>query len=203
MTFILDNLLLVGLALVSGGLLLWPLLKRGGGSATLTPLDATQLINHDNAVIVDIRAEKDFALGSLAGARNLPQATLAERASELVRFKARPLLIICDNGQQSTRAIATFKGVGFTDVHALGGGIAAWKTAALPLVLATRGDARSGPRDAGRKGKSDNRGRQQKPRIAGPEVVEASPAPVLSITDATVVGVDDKAAEDGRMKEVS
>lgn len=198
MTFILDNLLLVGLALVSGGLLLWPLLKRGGGSATLGPLEATQLINHDNAVIVDIRSEKDFTLGSLAGARNLPQAVLAERASELVRFKARPLLLICDNGQQSTRAIATFKDVGFSDVHALAGGVAAWKTAALPLVVATRGDGRSGPKEASRKPKSDNRGRQQKSRT-----VAAMPLSAAAPGDAAVVAVDEKAADDRRLKEVS
>ncbi len=200
MTFILDNLLLVGLALVSGGLLLWPLLlslvKRGEGSAALSPLEATQLINHHNATIVDLRDEKEFALGSLAGARNIPQAALGERATELVRFKARPLLLVCANGQQSMRAIATFKDIGFVDVHALAGGVAAWKTAALPLVLSTRGDARSAPREAGRKGKGDNRNRTQKPQLAAPEPVALSPV-------APAVVVNDPTPEDGRIKEVS
>ena len=206
MNFLLDNLLLVGLALVSGGLLLWPivssLVKRGEGSTTLTPLEATQLINHHNAVIVDLRAEKDFALGSLAGARNLPQATLAERANDLVRFKSRPLLLICDSGQQSTKAIATFKNLGFADVHALAGGIAAWKTASLPLVQASRNDARSTPKEAGRRGKSDHRGRQQKPRIAAPDTAVAA-APIIAAANEAPVVVVEPAPEDGRVKEVS
>jgi len=189
-TFILDNLLLVVLALASGGLLLWPLLKRGEGSATLSPLQATQLINHHNAVIVDIRDEKDFAGGSLAGARNLPDATLAERAGELVRFKARPLLIVCDSGQRSTRAIATFTGLGFTEVHALAGGIAAWKQAALPLVQSLRGDARVA-KEPTRKSRNDNRGKPKALPSAVPAVVAA---PAI---------VDEPAAANDPVKEIS
>ena len=173
MTFLLDNLLLVVLAVASGGLLLWPLLKRGEGSATLSPLQATQLINHHNAVIVDIRDEKDFAVGSLAGARNLPDAKLAERASELVRFKARPMLVVCDSGQRSTRAIATFKAQGFTEVHALAGGIAAWKQAALPLVQSARADARAPSKDPSRRSKNDNRGKPKSLPVVTPTVVDS------------------------------
>ena len=71
MKFLLDNVFLIAIALVSGGLLAWPLFRKGGGSTTLSALEATQLINHRNAIVVDVRDEKDFALGSLAGARNL------------------------------------------------------------------------------------------------------------------------------------
>ncbi len=195
MTFLLDNLIFVALALASGGLLLWPLLKRGEGSATLSPLQATQLINHDNAVIVDIRDEKDFAAGSLAGARNLPEATLATRASELVRFKARPLLIICASGQRSTRAISIFTAQGFAEVHALAGGIAAWKQAALPLVQSTRGDARGASKEPTRKTKNDARGKQKALPAAAETVVDATPA-VGSAVDA-------RAPADGPLKEVS
>jgi len=194
-TFLLDNLLLVVLALGSGGLLLWPLLKRGEGSATLSPLQATQLINHHNAVIVDIRDEKAFAGGSLAGARNVPDAALATRASELVRFKARPLLIVCDSGQRSTRAIATFTAQGFTEVHALAGGIAAWKQAALPLVQSTRGDARVPSKEPTRRSKNESRGKQK----ALPSNVE----PVVDGTPGISSPIDDHVPADGPIKEAS
>jgi rhodanese-related sulfurtransferase len=141
---------------------LWPLIKGGGSSTALSPLEATQLINHRNAIVVDLRAEKDFALGSLAGARNIPNAVLADRAAELVRFKARPLLIICDAGQQSTRAIATFKAQGFTEAFSLAGGIAAWKQASLPLVQGGRDNTRVAAKDTNRKGRNDNRSRSSK-----------------------------------------
>ncbi|MEO8937716.1 MAG: rhodanese-like domain-containing protein [Burkholderiaceae bacterium] len=158
MKFLIDNLLLVAIALTSGGLLLWPLIRKAGGSTALTPLLATQLINHRNAIVVDVRDEKDFALGSLAGARNIPFANLAERASELVRFKARPVLIICAAGPQSAKAIEQFAAQGFEEAHSLAGGIAAWRQAGLPLVQPTR-DGKTAGRDPARKIKGDGRAR--------------------------------------------
>lgn len=160
MKFLLDNLLLIALALVSGGLLLWPLIRKGGAAAALSPLEATQLINHRNAIVVDVRDDKDFQAGSLTGARNLPFAQLAERTAELVRFKGRPVLIVCDAGQQSSRAVATFKAQGFEDAHALAGGVAAWKAAGLPLVQPGR-DTRPAAND-GRRNRNESRGGRSK-----------------------------------------
>jgi rhodanese-related sulfurtransferase len=178
-TFLLDNILLIGVALASGGLLVWPMLSRSSGSTTLSPLEATQLINHRNAIVVDLRDEKDFAAGSLAGARNIPQATLKERAGELSRFKARPLLVICAAGQQSARALATFKEHGFDETFSMAGGIDAWKKAALPLVQAGRDNTRPVARETGKKAR-ENRSRAS--RLAGRAPTDAAPveAPVGS-----------------------
>ncbi len=159
MKFFIDNVYLFAIALVSGGLLLWPLIRRGGGSASLSPMLATRLINHRNAIVVDVRDEKDFAAGSLAGARNLPFAVLKDRASELIRFKSRPVLVVCGSGQDSSRAVAVFVAEGFAEAHALAGGVAAWKQAGLPLVQPGRDNTKAPPRDAGRKGRADQRGR--------------------------------------------
>ncbi len=150
MKFILDNLYLFAIALASGGMLLWPLLKRGGGSASVSPLQATQLINHRNAIVIDVRDEQAFAAGSVTGARNIPFSRLEERIAELTRFKARPAVVVCESGQQSTRALAILKAQGFEETHALAGGLSAWKQAGLPLVQATRDTARSAPRESGK-----------------------------------------------------
>ncbi len=192
MTFFYDNLLLIALALVSGGLLFWPMLRRGGGDASLSPLEATQLINHRNAIVVDVRDEKAFAEGSLAGARNIPADALATRAAELSRFKARPILVVCAAGQQSARAIATFKEQGFADAYTLAGGIAAWRQASLPLVQGGRGDTNRPAKDAGRK-KSDNRGRPPKSTGA---VVPSAVEPASAIGEAVVPAADAIAAGD-------
>lgn|GEM_PF-87796 len=162
MKFILDNIFLIAIALVSGGLLLWPLLKKGGGSTSVSPLEATQLINHRNAIVVDVREEKDFAAGSLAGARNLPFTALAERAGEFARFKARPVVIVCDAGQRSSSAIATFKAQGFEEAYSLAGGVSAWRGASLPLVQPGRDNGKSAPKELTRKAKNDNRNRAAK-----------------------------------------
>lgn len=204
MTFLIDNLYLIVIALVSGGLLLWPLLKRGGGATALSPLEATQLINHRNAIVVDVRDEKDFAAGSLAGARNIPFTALATRASELVRFKSRPVLIVCGAGPESAKSIEQFKAQGFEEAYSLAGGAAAWRQAGLPLVQPGRDNARPVVKDAGRRSKGDNRsgGRGKTQVLAAP--AKAGDAPI----EAVAVPVPPEAANDGdpaatRVKELS
>ena len=197
MKFLLDNLYLFAIALVSGGLLVWPLIKRGGGATALSPLLATQLINHRNAVVVDVRDEKAYALGSLAGARNLPFATLKERAAELVRFKARPVLVVCDAGQDSARATAIFKEQGFEEAHSLAGGIGAWKTAGLPLVQPGRDSAKPAQKD--RKPRNDRARSGGRPPRNANGVAVAAP---VSATAAAPVADEATDAPD-RLKEVS
>lgn len=204
--FILDNLLLVAIALVSGGLLVWPLLKKGGGSTSVSALQATQLINHRNAIVVDVRDEKDFVLGSLAGARNIPFANLGERSSELVRFKSRPVVIVCDAGQQSARAIATFKAQGFEEAFSLAGGVAAWRQASLPLVLPGRDNQKSAGREATRKPKNDNRNRNSKSAARDvavvPLVAEASANDSVAAVEPIIVAGETPPTP-GRLKEIS
>ena len=200
MKFLLENIFLIGIALVSGGLLLWPLLRKSSGSTALSSLEATQLINHRNAIVVDVRDEKDFAVGSLAGARNIPFANLAERAAELVRFKARPVLIVCGAGQDSAKAVATFKAQGFEEAYSLAGGIAAWKQASLPLVVAGRDSGKSQAKDPSRKSRNDGRSgeRKAKQRALTAPAAEVVPAPS---TTAANDAPDD--APPDRVKELS
>jgi rhodanese-related sulfurtransferase len=185
--FVLDNILFIAAAAISGFMLLWPKLGRGSGDSVVSPLEATQLINHRNAIIVDLRDEKAYAAGSLANARHAPFAELKARVAELVRFKARPVVVLCQTGQQSGRAVATFKEGGFEEAYALAGGIEAWQKAGLPLVSPrdTKQLPKPGPRqgsqDTPRKGKSDNRGK----------------APIVATLAATPASADGESANDG------
>ena len=204
MKFILDNIFLIAIALVSGGLLLWPLLKKGGGSTSVSPLQATQLINHRNAIVVDVRDEKDFAAGSLAGARNLPFATLADRASDFARFKSRPVVIVCDSGQRSATAIATFKAQGFEEAYSLAGGVSAWKAASLPLVQPGRDNARVAAKDPSRKSKNEQRQRAAKALRDAPVVPAAAEIsandPIASVEPVVVADAAPPAPD--RLKEL-
>ena len=138
--FILENIFLIAIVMVSGGLLLWPMISRRAGAAALGTIQATQLINGKNAIVLDVREAAEFAKGSITGARNLPLAALAERLGELTRFKTRPFLVVCESGQRSARALGTLKKLGYADAHNLAGGLAAWKQAGLPLVKASAKD---------------------------------------------------------------
>ncbi|HTT13842.1 MAG TPA: rhodanese-like domain-containing protein [Burkholderiaceae bacterium] len=131
MQFFTDNILLFAIAFASGGMLLWPLLRARTAGPSLTTLEATRLINGRNAQIVDVRSAADFATGSLPHARNIPSGSLKERAGELK--KERPVILVCNTGSTAGSAAAQLRANGFAEVFVLAGGIAAWRSAGLPL----------------------------------------------------------------------
>ncbi|MGH9578172.1 MAG: rhodanese-like domain-containing protein [Terriglobales bacterium] len=133
MEFITKNIFLVLIAAISGGMLLWPLLRKGTGGPWVSTLQATQLMNRDDAVVVDVRPAAEFAKGHILGARNIPLADLEKRASELDKHKAKPLILHCGDGNRAGGAVAVLRKKGFDSVHNLAGGYAAWQQAGLPV----------------------------------------------------------------------
>lgn len=131
MKFITDNILFIAMALVSGGMLLWPSLRRARGGATLDTLRATRLINDSQAVVVDVSEPAEFNAGHLPGARNIPLAELDKRLSEL---PDKPLLVTCASGQRSQSAVATLRKAGRAESYSLLGGLREWRQAGLPVV---------------------------------------------------------------------
>ncbi len=217
MNFVINNWYLIAAALVSGGMLLWPLVRRSGGSSAVTPLEAVQLINQRNAIVIDVRSEAAFAAGSLTGARNIPVATLDARIADIARFKARPAIVVCETGQTSTKALAALKTAGFDEAHPLAGGLAAWKQAGLPLVGAPRETPRAPPKDRAREGRNEirakdrNKGMKTAPRpraqpaieapvtaseaLNGRDVLEADALPGASGTEAPATATPDRVKE--------
>jgi rhodanese-related sulfurtransferase len=130
--FIIDNIFLIGLAVLSGGALLLPFLQQRGNKLSL--LQATQLINQNKTIIIDVRDEAQFASGHIREARNIPVKELAKRVGELDKFKTRNVLVVCQTGTQSPKAAATLTKAGFNEVFGLAGGMAAWQAQALPVV---------------------------------------------------------------------
>lgn len=132
MKFLIDNIWLIALALVSGGALAWPNLQRRGDKVSL--LQATQLINQGKAIVVDIREPADFATGHLREARNIPLKELDSRIGELDKFKSKTVIAVCQRGVTSAKAVAQLKKAGFNETVGLDGGIAAWQAQGLPLA---------------------------------------------------------------------
>ncbi|HEY5800900.1 MAG TPA: rhodanese-like domain-containing protein [Burkholderiaceae bacterium] len=134
MNFIIDNIILVGLVVVSGAMLMLPALQRRGKK--VTPLQATLMINKDKATIVDVRGSDEFAAGHLRDAKNIPLADLATRAAELDKAKSKPVIVVCQTGVRSAKAAAQLEKAGFTEAYSLDGGVAAWSSGGLPLTRA-------------------------------------------------------------------
>ena len=136
MKFLIDNWMLIGVALASGGLLLWPLISSGMAAGSLSATGAVQLINRDRAVVIDVSETEEFAAGHVAGAKNLPLNQLEEKLPSAVKNKALPLIMVCPTGARASRAVAMAKKLGYEQAQCLAGGLKSWKEANLPLQKA-------------------------------------------------------------------
>ncbi|PKO44443.1 MAG: sulfurtransferase [Betaproteobacteria bacterium HGW-Betaproteobacteria-3] len=133
MKFIVDNWMLMAVALASGAMLFWPMVAKGGRMGQLSAAGAVQLINREKAVVIDINEPAEFAAGHVVGARNVPLGQLEQQLPNTVKNKALPLVIVCATGSRSSRALAVAKKLGYEQAQVLGGGLTAWKEASLPL----------------------------------------------------------------------
>ncbi len=131
--FVSDNLFLVAVAFVSGAMLIWPAVRRAGGGESVSTLQATLLMNQQNALVLDVRDAAEYGKGHMLNARNIPLAELEARAAELEKHKAKPVIVVCDTGNRSGRAAAALRKKGFERVFTLSGGIGAWQQAGLPV----------------------------------------------------------------------
>lgn len=131
--FIQQNMMWVGLALVSGMMLIWPMLT-GGSKDELSPAATTMKMNREEAVVLDVRDTKDFDLGHIHGARHIALEQLNKHLSEIEKFKTKPVIVCCANGMRSGSAVSSLRKAGFEQVFMLSGGISAWNEANLPLT---------------------------------------------------------------------
>ncbi len=129
------HLLLFAIAVVSGGMLLWSFGKRlfVRGAPQVSPAEAVQLINHRDALVLDVRAAAERSGGHIPHARHLPFNELKQRTGELEQFKSRPVVVSCQWGAQAAVACAALKKNGFSEVFVLRGGVNAWREANLPM----------------------------------------------------------------------
>lgn len=134
MQFVQNNLMLIAVALLSAGMLVWPLIgRRISGVKEVETLEATQLINHRDAVILDVREDKEFATGHLPNAKHIPLGQLAARLKDVEKFKNKPIVVNCRSGARSATACGILRKNGFEEVYNLKGGINAWQQANMPV----------------------------------------------------------------------
>jgi len=134
MQFIQNNLLIIGLIVVSGAMLLWPTIGRMFfGRKQVDAQEAVLKMNHEDAVVLDVREDKEVALGRIPHAKHIPLGQLKNRLSELEKFKAKPVIVACRSGHRSSGACGILTQNGFADVYNLAGGMIAWEQANLPV----------------------------------------------------------------------
>jgi rhodanese-related sulfurtransferase len=132
--FLQDNWMMAALAVVSGAMLIWSFIgSKLSGVEQADTLKATRLYN-DDALILDVREDKEFASGHIPKAKHIPLGKLASRMQELEKHKGKPILVTCRSGQRSARACGMLKKAGFETVYNQEGGIIAWERANLPVT---------------------------------------------------------------------
>jgi rhodanese-related sulfurtransferase len=125
---------LVVIAVMSGLMLLWSLVgNKIRGVRAVDCTGALQLINHKDAVVLDVREQAEFKSGHVLNAKLIPLAKLRDRLGELERYREQPIVVVCRSGQRAATACALLGRAGFAQAYNLTGGMMAWQKLNLPV----------------------------------------------------------------------
>ena len=128
------NMVLLGTVLVSGGLLIWPVIaKLIRPGREVSAVEAVQLINRRDAVVLDVRDAAEYKAGHITNARHVPEGELEARLKDLEKVKTKPIIVSCARGNRSMAIANRLRALGFAEVFSLRGGLAAWQQANMPL----------------------------------------------------------------------
>jgi rhodanese-related sulfurtransferase len=132
--FLSQNIMLVGLFVVSGVMLLYPtIINMMGGSREIGTLEVTRFMNTGNALVLDVRDTVEFGGGRIPKSKNIPLAEIDKRIEEISRFKDKPVIVTCRTNMRASSAVRMLKKQGFADVYQLSGGFSSWQQASLPV----------------------------------------------------------------------
>jgi rhodanese-related sulfurtransferase len=104
---------------------------RLSGIADIEPRAATRMLNDQNAILVDMRTDKDYQAGHIVNALHVPAP---DNLSALEKYRDRPVIVYCNSGKRSIAFSGKLHKQGFESVYNLRGGILAWQKAELPLT---------------------------------------------------------------------
>ena len=97
----------------------------------LKPAALKQSLERNEALVIDVREPGEFAREHIAGAQSFPLSSFDP--ARLPRD--RRLVLCCQSGARSSRALAQLEAAGLHDVAHLDGGLAAWKAARFTTAI--------------------------------------------------------------------
>jgi rhodanese-related sulfurtransferase len=125
--------ILVGAFVVVLTALVFNLVSDPGGKNAVDPMGATALINHEDAVVVDVRSIAEYKGGHIVNAVNIPLNGLGNNLKQLEKHRNKPIVAVCRSGSRSASACRLLRKQGFENVKNLRGGMMAWESANLPV----------------------------------------------------------------------
>lgn len=130
--FVGNNFLLVGIFVVL--LILFIANETSRGGRTISNQELVTLMNHNQAVVVDLRTSKEFSEGHITGALHIPYTSITSRMTEIERHKEKPIVLTCKLGQHSGATGAQLRKAGFKNIQRLAGGMNGWRMGNMPVV---------------------------------------------------------------------
>lgn len=97
--------------------------------------EATQLINREDAVVIDLRSDEEFRIGHIIDSLALhPSDIKAGKTNTIDKYKEKAIILVDSNGMTAQASANQLVKQGFNKVNVLKEGIAGWKAAKLPTV---------------------------------------------------------------------
>ncbi|MAS00058.1 MAG: hypothetical protein CMH24_01630 [Nitrosomonadales bacterium] len=127
-----NDYLLVFIIITSGLLLLFPQ-ALSGGVKTINIKNAVLLMNREKCVILDVRNEEKFNLGHIPNAINIPFSELSNTMDKLKKESNKTILVYCNSGNSSGKAMKFLSQKEFVSVMSIEGGFSEWTKSQLPV----------------------------------------------------------------------
>ncbi|MDA9689687.1 rhodanese-like domain-containing protein [Betaproteobacteria bacterium] len=142
MDFFFENILLISIAFISGGLLVWPLLTKNIGVKKLGTAETTAMLNRQNGILIDLREDDDLSGGIIPQAERIPSSILLKKKEEFDKYRKKfkdkknqnkPIILVSNKANAVSVVGKLLKDNGFEEVFCLDGGIDSWIDAGLPV----------------------------------------------------------------------
>lgn len=123
------------LSLLLGGSVGFGLLGTAAAAAPKVTLEeARTALEKSTAVVVDIREPSEHATGVAKGAVLMPIAQISKRLAELPKPGSKPLLVICNTQNRSSRIVEQLQAIGYSNASYVVGGMSQWAARGWPMV---------------------------------------------------------------------
>lgn len=131
MQFLLDNLLLLVVIVITVIALALPVINARRFGPEISPKRLTEIVNKENGIVIDVRKPADYRRTRIAASRNIPADQIQNRLQDL--DKKQPIVLVDRTGGLSRTVAQLLRGVGFEKVYILENGLFAWQKEGMPL----------------------------------------------------------------------
>lgn len=105
-------------------------------SASQPDVDVKQVaaLQSKGALLIDVREADEYAQRHASGSTLISLGQLKQRLPEILAYKDKPVVLICQSGRRSGQALKLLEEAGFSAAVNVEGGMNAWQKAGLPVV---------------------------------------------------------------------